>query len=131
MPRAIGDVQPIGDDDGDTDGSSDVNGFVRFVLESAFLGRVSLADGSRYRIGRNPGNAVVIDRDEVSTWHCILSVEAGALQIRRRVRIWDVDSDSGTYVNGEELVPYEKRWLAAGDEISLGRRTSFRLRSLY
>jgi two-component system, NtrC family, response regulator HydG len=62
-------------------------------------------------IGRNPSNSICLDDASVSPIHCRVSYENG------RFLLADMDSDSGTFVNG---IPVKKRVLAPGDEIAVG-----------
>ncbi len=63
------------------------------------------------RLGRSPGNDFQIEHATISSRHCEISVEEGAILVR------DCGSTNGTYVCGERVT--EAR-LAAGQEFSVG-----------
>ena len=63
------------------------------------------------KIGRAGSNDVVIDSDRVSRFHATLTVESGAVWIR------DLDSSTGTFVNGHRIT---SRALSNGDSIDIG-----------
>jgi len=69
---------------------------------------------SRYAIGRDPANDIVIDEDDVSPLHAELWVETA-----RRVFITDIGSTRGTLVN-DQLIR-TRTLLRAGDIIRVGR----------
>ena len=69
---------------------------------------------SRYAIGRDPGNDIVVDEEEVSPLHAELWVET-----ERRVFITDIGSTRGTLVN-DQLI-HTRTLLKAGDIIRVGR----------
>ena len=62
-------------------------------------------------IGRNSTNSICLDDASVSPDHCRISCE------NERFFLIDMDSDSGTFVNG---IPVKQRVLAPGDEIAIG-----------
>lgn len=62
-------------------------------------------------IGRNPANSICLDDATVSPDHCRISCE------NERFLLTDMDSDSGTFVNG---IPVKQRVLSPGDEIAVG-----------
>ena len=62
-------------------------------------------------IGRNPTNSICLADAAVSPIHCRISCE------NERLLLIDLDSDSGTFVNG---IPVKQRVLVPGDEIAVG-----------
>jgi transcriptional regulator with GAF, ATPase, and Fis domain len=62
-------------------------------------------------IGRNPSNSICLDEATVSPSHCRISCD------NERFLLTDLDSDSGTFVNG---IPVKQRVLASGDQIAIG-----------
>jgi Nif-specific regulatory protein len=62
-------------------------------------------------IGRNSTNSICLDDASVSPDHCRISCE------NERFLLTDMDSDSGTFVNG---IPVKQRVLSPGDEIAVG-----------
>jgi transcriptional regulator with GAF, ATPase, and Fis domain len=74
-------------------------------------GAVLTLDSRELSIGRDKGNALVIDEPAVSRQHCLLRAEEGGYRIR------DLASRNGTYVNG---MPIKDRTLHNGDQIQIG-----------
>jgi transcriptional regulator with GAF, ATPase, and Fis domain len=62
-------------------------------------------------IGRNSTNSICLEDASVSPDHCRISCE------NERFMLIDMDSDSGTFVNG---IPVKQRVLSPGDEIAVG-----------
>jgi len=62
-------------------------------------------------IGRNSTNSICLEDASVSPDHCRISCE------NERFLLTDMDSDSGTFVNG---IPVKQRALSPGDEIAVG-----------
>lgn len=69
------------------------------------------------RIGSAPDNQLVINDPGVSSYHAIIGVET------QRVRIIDVGSASGTFVNEQRLDPNSPRFLVTNDTIRIGNTT--------
>lgn len=69
-------------------------------------------DGESFRIGRDPDTDLSIDNPYVSRNHVTITVDRGFYQLR------DLNSTSGTYVNGERV---KTRRLKEGDRIRLSR----------
>jgi len=63
-------------------------------------------------IGRSAGAEVIVDAALVSRLHCQLTATTG------RLRVKDLDSTNGTFVNGKRVQNAE---LHAGDTLSVGR----------
>lgn len=84
------------------------------------VGRAVLGAETGVVIGRDPSASshVVVD-PSVSREHARLSVEGGEL------RVEDLESTNGTYLNGRRLEPGQRARVADGDELELG---SVRLR---
>eukprot|EP01117_Protostelium_nocturnum_P003965 TRINITY_DN1523_c0_g1_i2.p1 TRINITY_DN1523_c0_g1~~TRINITY_DN1523_c0_g1_i2.p1 ORF type:complete len:850 (-),score=470.07 TRINITY_DN1523_c0_g1_i2:32-2581(-) len=79
---------------------------------------------SPLRVGRNSDvNDVVIRSKYISRRHCKISSEEIQLDDgnQKVIRIADLESASGTYVNGHRLSKTESKVLAAGDRIRLGK----------
>ncbi|HYV07799.1 MAG TPA: HD domain-containing phosphohydrolase [Blastocatellia bacterium] len=68
--------------------------------------------GSSFRIGRDPDSDLPIDNPYVSRNHAEITRDRGVYQLR------DLDSTSGTYVNGQQMKTHR---LEEGDCIRLGR----------
>ncbi len=64
------------------------------------------------RVGRGPSNDVVIAKDSVSGSHAFIEYKDGFFYIE------DQRSSNKTFLNDEELPPYESQKLKSGDEIS-------------
>jgi transcriptional regulator with GAF, ATPase, and Fis domain len=62
-------------------------------------------------IGRNSSNSISLEDESVSPSHCRINCDNG------RFLLTDMDSDSGTFVNG---IPVKQRELAPGDQIAIG-----------
>ena len=62
-------------------------------------------------IGRNATNSICLEDASVSPSHCRISSD------NERFLLIDLDSDSGTFVNG---IPVKQRVLAPGDQIAIG-----------
>jgi transcriptional regulator with GAF, ATPase, and Fis domain len=62
-------------------------------------------------IGSNPSNSISLEDESVSPSHCRINCDNG------RFLLIDMDSDSGTFVNG---IPVKQRELAPGDQIAIG-----------
>ncbi|HWN99105.1 MAG TPA: HD domain-containing phosphohydrolase, partial [Blastocatellia bacterium] len=69
-------------------------------------------DQQCFRIGRDSDSDLAIDNPYISRHHAEITVDRGLYQLR------DLDSTSGTYVNGERV---KTRRLKEGDRIRLGR----------
>ena len=69
-------------------------------------------DGESFRIGRDPDSNLSIDNPYVSRNHVTITFDRGSYNLR------DLDSTSGTYVNGERV---STRRLEEGDRIRLSR----------
>ena len=63
-------------------------------------------------LGREEGNAVRLNDDRVSRFHCKIQEDAG------KIVLTDLDSTNGTRVNGETV---QLRLLRPGDQICIGR----------
>jgi len=72
--------------------------------------RFELKPGRRYRLGKRPDNDIVIPQNDVSRDHAVLYVHPDG------VRITDLGSKNGTYVNGHPVVSAVVR---CGDRIAL------------
>lgn len=68
-----------------------------------------------FRIGRRPGNDLVLADVGASREHSRLEQEGGTWQVL------DLGTPNGTYVNGQRLEPHAPRPLEAGDEIRISR----------
>jgi Nif-specific regulatory protein len=67
---------------------------------------------SEFPIGRDPSNLLSISDPSMSRRHCVIKREGERLKIR------DLDSRNGTFVNGEAVK--NEAWLEHGDQISVG-----------
>jgi serine/threonine protein kinase len=71
------------------------------------------------RIGRGPGNHVILSSKSASRQHALVEREGDY------VWVTDVGSRNGTFLNGEKLARDRKTGLAPGDEIRFGQSTTF------
>jgi Nif-specific regulatory protein len=62
-------------------------------------------------MGRDEGNDILIEDPAVSPHHCRIGLQDGRLILN------DLDSHSGTFVNG---IPVKQRELKSGDEVAIG-----------
>jgi Nif-specific regulatory protein len=62
-------------------------------------------------MGRDAGNDILIEDPAVSPHHCRIGLQDG------RIILSDLDSHSGTFVNG---IPVKQRELKPGDEVAIG-----------
>ncbi len=70
----------------------------------------------RFLIGREEGCDIVITGDSlVSRRHALVEFSQGEYTIK------DLNSTNGTFVNGKPLQKMEKRLLAAGDTVLVGK----------
>jgi len=67
--------------------------------------------GGFLSIGRDTSNSICLEDASVSPKHCVIRCE------RECFLLTDLDSDSGTFVNG---IPVKQRELALGDQIAIG-----------
>jgi Nif-specific regulatory protein len=74
-------------------------------------GAILTLDSNELSIGRDKGNALVIDEPAVSRQHCLVRAGEDGYRIR------DLASRNGTYVNG---MPVKERTLHNGDQIQVG-----------
>lgn len=74
-------------------------------------GAILTLDSTELSIGRDKGNALVIDEPAVSRQHCLVRAGEDGYRIR------DLASRNGTYVNG---MPVKERTLHNGDQIQVG-----------
>ncbi|MCC7370949.1 MAG: LCP family protein [Chloroflexi bacterium] len=73
--------------------------------------------GQTIRIGRMPGNGIVLPDRFVSGQHAELVVQADALAVR------DLGSSNGTRLNGQPLAPGVLHLLRDGDTLQIGEST--------
>jgi transcriptional regulator with GAF, ATPase, and Fis domain len=67
--------------------------------------------GAEIAIGRDVNNAIHLEDPAVSPHHCRIGLQDG------RLILSDLDSHSGTFVNG---IPVKQRELKSGDEVAVG-----------
>ena len=67
--------------------------------------------GPEVTVGRDAGNDILIEDPAVSPHHCRIELQDG------RLILSDLDSHSGTFVNG---IPVKQRELKPGDEVAIG-----------
>lgn len=88
-------------------------GSARLEEQTSYLAQSALAlHNSRYRLGRDAGNDVVIGDSSISRVHALLIAVGGDWQVQ------DMQSSNGVLVNGERI---ESATLRDGDELRLGR----------
>lgn len=86
------------------------------VLSFANGATLKVLDMDETTIGKKKGEVdVVIDDASVSRMHARITKERDVYYIE------DLNSTNGTYKNGLQLQPYERRLLTEGDEIRVGR----------
>ncbi len=83
----------------------------RLVAISGPLRKSEFLLGAEVSIGRDPDNAVCLQDPAVSPHHCTIGSRDG------RLVLTDLDSSSGTFVNG---IPVKQRELKSGDEVAVG-----------
>src|SRR5688572_5023304 len=86
-------------------------------IDSIEAGRLFAMEGPELRLGRMPGNHIVIDDSGISRDHARLYRDDDAY------RIEDLGSSNGTYVNGARLRSGE---IAEGSVIQIGPKARFR-----
>jgi len=79
--------------------------------DAGIPGEFPLVEGLN-RVGRAPGNEIVLDDATVSTLHCELWL------MRERLLLRDLDSTNGTFVGGRAVSEVE---LQSGDTFSVGK----------
>jgi pSer/pThr/pTyr-binding forkhead associated (FHA) protein len=72
------------------------------------------------RLGANPGLDLAIDHPTTSSRHAVLLASARPT----RLKIEDVGSTNGTYINGERITPGVKQELRDGDSVRFGGFTT-------
>jgi pSer/pThr/pTyr-binding forkhead associated (FHA) protein len=93
-------------------GIPELSGFALVVASGPGRGRHWLLAEGEHEAGRNPDALVFLDDITVSRHHAAFTVEANRLRVR------DLGSTNGTYVNGARADSAE---LASGDEVIVGR----------
>lgn len=83
------------------------------TLDGLSPGKVYPLDGSRFRVGRIPGNEIVLPSKPVSKLHALLVQETG------RFFVEDQGSTNGVLVNGVRVAPDSRRRLYHGDNIRI------------
>lgn len=84
-----------------------------YTPEGKILARL---DGEELTVGKRKEEVdIVLDEASVSRLHARITKEGGAVYLE------DLNSTNGTYKNGLQLQPYEKRKLEAEDEIQIGK----------
>ncbi|PJF32564.1 MAG: hypothetical protein CUN52_01050 [Phototrophicales bacterium] len=73
-----------------------------------------LLDGSSVSVGRSAGCTIVLDTDTISRYHFSITYDG------REVKISDMDSANGTFVDGVQLAANESRVLLGGEELQIG-----------
>jgi|GEM_PF-506512 len=101
-------------------------GFGRSILKKkVFMPRAELIDVKNitsletikidkkiFTIGRDVGNAVIIPKDTVSSFHAAIEYRNGFFYLE------DQRSKNKTFLNGEEIMPHDPRKLKSGDVIA-------------
>jgi hypothetical protein len=103
---------------------------VRFVLESDFMPRRALVEGTGYTVGRGVNNAIVVDQVGVGSQHCKLWVRHDGGPSDYSVYVQDLGSVNGTHVNGEQLDMFVPQRLISGDSVTLGVEATFCVRAV-
>ncbi len=83
----------------------------KLLAISGPLRKLEFPLGAEVVIGRNAGNTIHLEDPTVSPNHCRIS------QMDGRIILSDLDSHSGTFVNG---IPVKQRELKSGDEVAVG-----------
>ncbi|MCA2977854.1 MAG: diguanylate cyclase [Myxococcaceae bacterium] len=76
------------------------------------LGKKFVIDADGLSIGRDEKNAIVVDMDNVSRRHALVSTREGRFFVK------DLGSTNGTYLNDDEI--HEERPLRSGDLVKVG-----------
>jgi pSer/pThr/pTyr-binding forkhead associated (FHA) protein len=82
-------------------------------LDSEELGRITLRE--RTTIGRARDHTVILDDPAISRDHLAIEWDAASSAYRAT----DLDSTSGTLLNGASLPPYDPRPMQAGDMLEI------------
>ena len=92
--------------------TAEAAGYATLVgIAGPLKGAVLTLNSTELSIGRDKGNALVIDEPAVSRQHCLVRAGEDGYRIR------DLASRNGTYVNG---MPVKDRALHNGDQIQVG-----------
>jgi len=83
------------------------------VISGPFAGQTIPLAAGKLVIGREPDSHIVLDNPLVSRHHCVLLLDEWTLRIR------DLGSKNGTFVNGNRLGA-EEHALSHGDVVSIG-----------
>lgn len=75
-------------------------------------GRLEIQEGETLRVGRDMSNEVVLDIPNVSRFHAIITATSSS------VRVADLSSTNGTYVNGNPVTAPVR--LGSGDTLEIG-----------
>jgi hypothetical protein len=67
-----------------------------------------------YKVGRDKNNQLHINREKLSRFHAELDLNGGEL------RVCDLNSTNGTFLNEEKLSPEKKHTLSPGDRLRFG-----------
>jgi pSer/pThr/pTyr-binding forkhead associated (FHA) protein len=86
--------------------------------EGRVVGTVTLTDMKELVFGRAPTCDVVLDHASISRQHARISCGAS-----RKVRIQDMGSAHGTFVNGKRLRNEERQQIHGGDVLKFGAST--------
>ena len=68
-----------------------------------------------YMIGRHPECQIRPHSNSIAQRHCLLEHQSGLL------RVFDLESESGTFVNDERQQPHSWKFLSDGDELRCGK----------
>lgn len=85
-------------------------------VKSLVNGRVYLLDDEVITIGRHRSNTIPLYDGQISRHHTEIRAISGG-----KHEIVDLNSKNGTFVNDEQLIPYQPRLLQAGDKIKFVR----------
>ena len=90
-------------------------GFILTTKSEAIEGEeFPFEDGGEARIGRTPGNDIVVNDNEASRNHArVFETDEGCF-------VEDLGSANGTFLNGKELLAQEPSLLYTGDVIAIG-----------
>src|SRR5262245_36856235 len=82
------------------------------IVQGPAAGTLLALTGEQAVLGRHPSCDLVLDSLAVSRWHARVCRRGG------RLALDDLDSSSGTYLNGHQI--RGPLWLAGGDLIQIG-----------
>lgn len=98
------------------------------LIEGGTVSFIDLLGKSYFIIGRNETCDIQLNNVSVSRQHTVIQHRGGgSLQGADECYIFDLNSTSGTYLNGQQLIPATYYALQPGDIIHFGNSPEFTL----